>query len=164
MKLGKNQNSEALSGSLTLEQKKQKEILQSRIDDLKNLQHLTVSETQTIKKEIITNASLSDLEKRVQSLDGKNHETFQADVEKIETQLEELEKTRSDLISLRTAIQKSNPQLYAYAQVQSQFPESSQQANQGRVKSYEMISSIKPREGENGIANFFAGIVEKLVA
>lgn len=162
MKLGKNQNSEALSGSLTLEQKKQKETLQSRIDDLKNLQHLTVSETQTIKKEIIINPSLVDLEKKVQSLDDKNHETFQADVEKIETQLAELEKTRSDLVSLRTTIQKSNPQLYA--QVQAQFPESSQQANQGRVKSYEAISGIKPREWENRIANFFAGIVEKLVA
>lgn len=144
MTVEKNQNSEFQQGkTLTPEQQKQQEAFQSRIDELKKVQLATKSETQKVKKEILTDISLVNLEKNIQALDGRNQEKFQANVEKIEQQLQILENARLKLSSLYTSVQKSNPQLYA--QMQSQFPESSEQANQGRAESYLAIAEIKPK-------------------
>ena len=133
---------------LNSEQQKQKDVFQSRIDEL--------------KKEMETQLSLLNLEQKVQALDGRNQDKFLADVEKIESELAILEDSRRLFVNLKSTISAKNPQLYA--QIQQQFPKSSEMANQGRLTSYEAIASIKPQKGENVIANFFAGIVEKLVA
>lgn len=146
---------------LNPEQQKQKEAFQSRIEDLRKVEDATKSEAQELKKEMLTDISLASLEKKVQALDGRNQEKFIADVEKIEAELSVLEESRHSFAHLQSNISAKNPQLYA--QLQQQFPESSEKANQGRAMSYESIASIKPQKWENPIANFFAGIVEKLV-
>lgn len=143
-------------------QQKQKDVFQSRIDELKKLDQSIKSGAQELKKEMETQLSLLNLEQKVQALDGRNQDEFLADVEKIESELAILEDSRRLFINLKSTISSKNPQLYA--QIQQQFPESSEMANQGRLASYEAIASIKPQKGENVIANFFAGIVEKLVA
>ncbi len=159
----KEQKSDFLSEKLlNPEQQKQKEALQSRIDELRKLDQTTKSEAQELKKEMQTDLSIANLEKKVQALDGRNQENFLADVEKIEAELSVLEESRSSFANLQGTIRAKNPQLDA--QLQQQFPESSEKANQGRATSYESIASIKPQKWENAVANFFAGIVEKLVA
>lgn len=147
---------------LNLEQQQQKEAFQVRIDELKKLDQSTKSGVQELKKEMETQLSLLNLEQKVQALDGRNQDKFLVDVEKIESELAILEDSRRLFVNLKSTITAKNPQLYA--QIQQQFPESSEMANQGRLASYEAIASIKPQKGENVIANFFAGIVEKLVA
>lgn len=147
---------------LNPEQQKQKAAFQSRIDELRKLDQFTKSEAQELKKEMQTEFSIVNLEKKVQALDGYNQEKFLADVEKIEEELTILENSHNFLASLKRDISTKNPQLYA--QIQQQFPNSSEKANQGRVVSYESIAGIKPEVWENAIANFFAGIVEKLIA
>ncbi len=147
---------------LNSEQQKQKDVFQSRIDELKKLDQSTKSGAQELKKEMETQLSLLNLEQKVQALDGRNQDKFLADVEKIESELAILEDSRRLFVNLKSTISAKNPQLYA--QIQQQFPESSEMANQGRLTSYQAIASIKPQKGENVIANFFAGIVEKLVA
>ena len=85
MAVEKEQKSDFWSENLlNPEQQKQKEALQSRIDELKELEQSTKSETQELKKEMQTDLSIANLEKKVQALDGRNQEKFLADVEKIE--------------------------------------------------------------------------------
>ena len=163
MVLEKEQKSEFWSEKpLNLEQQQQKEAFQVRIDELKKLDQSIKSGVQELKKEMETQLSLLNLEQKVQALDGRNQDKFLVDVEKIESELAILEDSRRLFVNLKSTITAKNPQLYA--QIQQQFPESSEMANQGRLTSYEAIASIKPQKGENVIANFFAGIVEKLIA
>ena len=163
MAIEKEQKSEFWSEKLlNLEQQQQKEAFQVRIDELKKLDQSTKSGVQELKKEMETQLSLLNLEQKVQALDGRNQDKFLVDVEKIESELAILEDSRRLFVNLKSTISAKNPQLYA--QIQQQFPESSEMANQGRLTSYEAIASIKPQKGENVIANFFAGIVEKLIA
>ena len=163
MAIEKEQKSEFWSEKLlNLEQQQQKEAFQVRIDELKKLDQSTKSGAQELKKEMETQLSLLNLEQKVQALDGRNQDKFLVDVEKIESELAILEDSRRLFVNLKSTITAKNPQLYA--QIQQQFPESSEMANQGRLTSYEAIAGIKPQEGENVVANFFAGIVEKLIA
>lgn len=147
---------------LNLEQQQQKEAFQVRIDELKKLDQSIKFGVQELKKEMETQLSLLNLEQKVQALDVRDQDKFLVDVEKIESELAILEDSRRLFVNLKSTISAKNPQLYA--QIQQQFPESSEMANQGRLTSYEAIASIKPQKGENVIANFFAGIVEKLIA
>lgn len=151
-----------LKHSLTPEQQQVKDFFQERIDALKKAELATKAETQKVKKEILTEASLSALERKVQALDGKHQEQFQTAVEKIEAELQTLESARSELSSLRFSLQKTSPDIGKT--IQKSFPKSSKQANAGRLASYEAIANIEPKKGENAIANFFAKIVEKLIA
>ena len=124
-----------------LEQQQQKEAFQVRIDELKKLDQSTKSGVQELKKEMETQLSLLNLEQKVQALDGRNQDKFLVDVEKIESELAILEDSRRLFVSLKSTISAKNSQLYA--QIQQQFPESSEMANQGRLTSNEDISSIK---------------------
>lgn len=163
MAIEKEQKSEFWSEKLlNLEQQQQKEAFQVRIDELKKLDQSIKFGVQELKEEMETQLSLLNLEQKVQALDVRDQDKFLVDVEKIESELAILEDSRRLFVNLKSTISAKNPQLYA--QIQQQFPESSEMANQGRLTSYEAIASIKPQKGENVIANFFAGIVEKLIA
>ncbi len=158
----KNQKADLLEQFNSQERAEKQQELQDRVKALQEQEKATRKEAQELKAELSPALALHQLETRVNALDLKNQTSFEAEVQKIEEELEVLEKARYSLRDLKSGIQVRNPQLYA--QIQQQFPESSETANQGRLASYEAIAGIKAQEGENVIANFFAGIVEKLVA
>ena len=158
----KNQKADLLKQFNSQERAEKQQELQDRVKALQEQEKATRKEAQELKAELSPALALHQLETRVNALDLKNQTSFEAEVQKIEEELEVLEKARYSLRDLKSGIQVRNPQLYA--QIQQQFPESSEMANQGRLTSYEAIAGIKAQEGENAIANFFAGIVEKLVA
>lgn len=95
-------------------------------------------------------------------MDVKNKVVFDSEVEKIEAELAVFDEAYCSFSNLKGKITAQHTQVYQ--QMQNQFPSSSNHANEGRAKSYEAIAEIKPQEGENKVANFFAGIVEKLVS
>lgn len=158
----KNQKADLLKQFNSQERAEKQQELQDRVKALQEQEKTTRKEAQELKAELSPALALHQLETRVNALDLKNQANFETAVQKIEEELEVLEKARYSLRDLKSGIQVRNPQLYA--QIQQQFPESSEMANQGRLISCKAIAGIKVQEGENAIANFFAGIVEKLVA
>lgn len=158
------QHFDALSeNKLTHEQQEQQKGFQKRIDELKKIKHETKSEIQWMEKEMVPQISLVSLEEKIQELDGRNLDEYEAAVEKIEAELKLLEATRPELSSFqRSIVTSASPPLLA--QLQKEFPESSSSSVEWRVASIITIANIKPQDWESKIANFFAWVIEKLVA
>ena len=163
-----NQNSdfwsqESLKNQEALSQEKQRAELQK---ELKN-------QLQSLQEELKNNSSveqnnqkildqLSNLDKRIQSLDALRGELFALQSEKIQDELDALRSSWNDFFSLKRDIKKSNPSYFA--QVKKQLPEHNPKANTGRWESIGKITSIAPRDWENPVANFMAGMIQRLLA
>lgn len=158
----KSQNFEAVSASsLGERQEKQKE-LQVRIKEMQENYSAVNERMHKEARDLQADILLTELDKRIDLLDVKNKVVFDSEVEKIEAELAVFDEAHRSFSNLKGKITAQHTQVYQ--QMQNQFPSSSNQANEGRAKSYEAIAEIKPQEGENKVANFFAGIVEKLVS
>ena len=156
----KSQNFEAVSASsLGERQEKQKE-LQVRIKEMQENYSAVKERMHKEARDLQADILLTELDKRIDLLDVKNKVVFDSEVEKIEAELAVFDEAHRSFSNLKGKITAQHTQVYQ----QNQFPSSSNQANEGRAKSYEAIAEIKPQDGENKVANFFAGIVEKLVS
>lgn len=129
---------------LTPEQQRQKEELQTRLDELRQVSKEIQSDAQSLKKEMKTDIDLANLENRIHFLDGHNEEKFAVEVKKIEEQLDIIKEARTSLTNLYSNLVALNPDLVA--QMQAQLPDHDLEANQQRAVSYDAIAHIKPQQ------------------
>ena len=136
-------------------QKDLKKQLQSLQEELKNSSSVEQNNQKILDQ-------LSNLDARIQSLDALRGELFALQSEKIQDEFDALRSSWNDFLSLKRDIKKSNPSYSA--QVQKQFPDHAPEANAGRWESIGKITSIAPRDWENPVANFMAGMIQRLLA
>lgn len=172
MSVEKNNNPESshLVGRNDQERLKQKQSLQREIQKLKDevqkfnqkdqLQNAFTLDQLDPHKQVEN--KLAELENLTNALDDKNTQRFQVEVGKIAEQLENIKSTRQNLASLKKWF--SQDKLWGVqSAIQEQLSEHNPRANDSRAESYFNIANISKKAGENPVANFFAGLIEKLV-
>lgn len=172
MSVEKNNNPESshLVGRNDQERLEQKQSLQREIQKLKDevqkinqkdqLQNAFTPDQLTPHKQIEN--QFAELENLTNALNHRDVLTFSLASQKIEEQLENIKATRWDLSSLKRGISTPTASVVQFA-VQEQLPEHNPEANASRAESYFNIANISKKAGENPVANFFAGLIKKLV-
>lgn len=132
MNEGRNLDIQDKRKDLSPDQRQQQEKLQYRVDELRKHEELkqqelaTQAEIADLEERFSPEKQLSDLEKKIQALDGRNNELFLEQVRKIEEELKTIEETYSQITQLKAAVKIPS---HLQNSIGEAFPDSSEKAN-----------------------------------
>lgn len=150
----------------------EKELLMVKFQELKALKDQiastekeSITETKKIDEKLSTFENLfSSLEKKIDTLDADNEESFEAQKREIEENFEELQKEISNIEKKGKQVLWSLKEEVLAQHVQQLLPEHDKQANLNRAKEAASLEDdMKVKQWENSVANRAAWMFQKIM-
>ena len=141
------------------------QVLKALKDQIASTEKESTTETKKIDEKLSTFENLfSSLEKKIDTLDADNEESFEAQKREIEENFEELQKEISNIEKKGKQVLWSLKEEVLAQHVQQLLPEHDKQANLNRAKEAASLEDdMKVKQWENSVANRAALMFQKIM-